>query len=81
MKFKITGIQNQDNTQINVLVDVLKDNGNLLVSRVFPLPDEKFSNMNNDQLVEWVKNEVKVYKRAIAKEKDFKDLIGTEYDI
>jgi len=81
MKFKITGIQNQDNTQINILVDVLKDNGNLLVSRVFPLPDEKFSNMNNDQLVEWVKNEVKVYKRAIAKEKDYKDLIGTEYDI
>lgn len=81
MKFKITAIQNQDNTQINILVDVFKDNGNLLVSRVFPLPDEKFSNMNNDQLVEWVTNEIKVYKRAIAKEKVFKDLIGIEYDI
>lgn len=81
MKFKITEIQNQDNTQLNILVDVFRDNGNLLAKRVFTLPDEKFSSMNNEQLIEWVTNEVKVYKRAINKEKDFKTLINQEFDV
>ena len=81
MKFKITDIQNQDNTQLNVLVDVFRDNGNLLTKRVFTLPDEKYSKMNNVELAEWVTNEVLVYKRALAKEKDYKELINIEYEV
>lgn len=81
MNFKITEIQNQDNTQINVLVDVFRDNGNLLVKRVFTLPDELSSNLTKEQLVDWVTTQVRVYKRALAKEKDFKELINISYDI
>lgn len=76
MKFKITEIQNQDFSQINVLVTVMNDAEKVLVKRVFTLSFEKYSNLDNQGLIDWVTNEVKVAKESIRKENDFKDLIN-----
>lgn len=76
MKFKITEIQNQDFSQINVLVTVMNDAEKVLVKRVFPLPFEKYSNLDNQGLIDWVTKEVKIAKESIKKENDFKDLIN-----
>ena len=76
MKFKITEIQNQDFSQINVLVTVMNDAEKVLVKRVFTLPFEKYSNLDNQGLIDWVTKEVKIAKESIKKENDFKDLIN-----
>ena len=76
MKFKITEIQNQDFSQINVLVTVMNDAEKGLVKRVFTLPFEKYSNLDNQGLIDWVTKEVKIAKESIKKENDFKDLIN-----
>ena len=76
MKFKITEIQNQDFSQINVLVTVMNDAEKVLVKRVFTLPFEKYSNLDNQGLIKWVTNEVNIAKESIRKENDFKDLIN-----
>lgn len=76
MKFKITEIQNQDFSQINVLVTIMNDAEKVLVKRVFTLPSEKYSNLDNQGLIDWVTNEAKIAKESIRKENDFKDLIN-----
>lgn len=81
MKFKITEIQNQDFSQINVLVTVINDAEKVLVKRVFTLPFEKYSNLDNQGLIDWATNEVKVAKESIRKENDFKDLINQVIDL
>lgn len=81
MKFKITEIQNQDFSQINVLVTVMNDAEKVLVKRVFTLPFEKYSNLDNQGLIDWVTKEVKIAKESIKKENDFKDLINQVIDL
>lgn len=76
MKFKITAIQNQDYSQINVLVDIMTDANVLLVKRVFTLPFEKYSNMDDVTLTAWITNEVKVAKESQNNETLFKTLIN-----
>lgn len=81
MKFRITDIQNQDYSQINVLVDIANDSNALLVKRVFTLPFDKFSNLDNTQLIAWVTNEVKIAKETAIKELSYKTLINQVFDI
>lgn len=78
MKAKITEIQNQAGTQINVCVDYLDDDDNLIIKRVLMFPEEKYYSMSVEDMKKFIIQEGDRHKVTERKTEEFSELVNTE---